>query len=492
MEVPSFVFFTISFLIFFFACSLAADSIRPLQSISDGKTLVSKEGNFELGFFSPAGSSKNINRYLGIWYKKFMPVRTVVWVANRCNPIKDSSGLLTINTTGSLVLRGHNKSVVWWTSSPKQPLQNPLVQILESGNLVLRDEKDGNSGPFLWQSFDYPCDTLLPEMKLGWDLRTGLKRVLSAWRNPEDPCPGNFTYGMELGPPTYPEEYIWNGTAKYYRTGPWNGLRFSGVPEMKSNDLYDFNFVNNDDEVYYTYTLKTSYAITRVVLNQTTGKRERSTWINTDKSWKIYSSLPEDKCDDYGLCGANANCSIIGQNPVCKCLKGFRPKSLESWNKKDWSQGCERNLPLSCQEKHKDGFVKSVGLKLPDTTNTWINNSMNLEACRAKCLNNCSCMAYVNSDLRGNGSGCVLWFRDLVDVKWLAAGGQDLYIRMPASELGTDLILYHLFNMYVCVCVSMHIYIHIYVLMCLCLLLLPLSSSNMSMLFITFLFQVNF
>ncbi|KAH7510592.1 hypothetical protein FEM48_ZijujUnG0109600 [Ziziphus jujuba var. spinosa] len=147
-------------------------------------------------------------------------------------------------------------------------------------------------------------------------MRTGLKRGLSAWRNPEDPCPGNFTYGLELGPRRYPEEYIWNGTTKYYRTGPWNGLRFSGLPELKANDVYGFKFVYSDDEVYYTYTLKVTKVISRVVLNQTTGKRERSTWIMPNDPWTVRSSLPKDKCDDYGLCGANAKCSIIGQNPI--------------------------------------------------------------------------------------------------------------------------------------------------------------------------------
>ena len=123
MGVKSSLFITANLFLFFFSTnSLAVDSIRPFQSISEGKTLVSREGSFELGFFSP-GTSKD--RYLGIWYKN-IPVRTVVWVANRCNPISDSSGLLTINATGNLVLLGMNKSMVWWTSSPKQP-QNPLL-----------------------------------------------------------------------------------------------------------------------------------------------------------------------------------------------------------------------------------------------------------------------------------------------------------------------------------------------------------------------------
>ena len=105
----------------------------------------------------------------------------------------------------------------------------------------------------------------------------------------------------------------------------------------------------------------------------------------------------------------------------------------------DWSQGCVRNKPLSC---HKDGFVKFNELKLPDTTNSWVNKSMSLKECRDKCLNNCSCMAYTNSDIRGEGSGCALWFGDLVDIRQFPAGGQELYIRMSASEIGVGLILF--------------------------------------------------
>ncbi|XP_015897056.2 uncharacterized protein LOC107430690 isoform X2 [Ziziphus jujuba] len=409
--------------------SVIVDSIRQQQSLSEGRTLVSRGGSFELGFFTPGTSN---NSYLGIWYKK-IPVRTVVWVANRCNPINDSSGLLTINSTGNLVLLGQNKSLVWWSLSQKQ-VQNPLVQILDSGNLVIRDENDENPEAYLWQSFDYPSDTLLPDMKMGWDLRTGLKRGLSAWRSPDDPCPGNFTYGIELGPHTYPEAYIRKDNAKYYRTGPWNGLRYSGSPELKPNPLYGFHFVYNDDEVYYMYNLVNKSVITRIVLNQTSSFRERSTWIEAERNWKQYSSVPRDYCDNYGLCGANGKC-IIGQNPVCECLQGFKPTSQGNWNIMDWSQGCERNVPLNCQEKHSDGFVKFVGVKLPDTTFTWVNKSMNLQECRAKCLNNCSCMAFANSDISGKGSGCVHWFGGLVDIRGFPEGGQDLHIRMPASEL---------------------------------------------------------
>ena len=46
------------------------------------------------------------------------------------------------------------------------------------------------------------------------------------------------------------------------------------------------------------------------------------------------------------------------------------------------------------------------------------------------------CMAYTNSDIRGEGSGCVMWFGDLIDIRQFENDGQDLYIRMDYSELG--------------------------------------------------------
>ena len=44
-------------------------------------------------------------------------------------------------------------------------------------------------------------------------------------------------------------------------------------------------------------------------------------------------------------------------------------------------------------------------------------------------------MDYSNTDIRGGCSGCVLWFGDLIDIREVPGGGQDLYIRMPAPEL---------------------------------------------------------
>ncbi|KAL2326405.1 hypothetical protein Fmac_025463 [Flemingia macrophylla] len=403
-------------------------SINMCQSMSDdGQTLVSTGGKFELGFFRPGSSHK---RYLGIWYKN---IATVVWVANRAKPINDSSGILKLDSAGNLILT-QNGSLVWSTNSSK-PAHNPVVVLLDSGNLVIKNETETEPEEFLWQSFDHPSDTALPGMKLGSDLRTGLQWRYTAWKSPDDPSPGDVYRVLELY--NYPEIYLMNGTTKLFRYGPWNGEYFSGIPDRRSDtNIYDKNFVRNQDMVYYTFLQVTDNVFTRVVTNQT-GYLYRYIWAKDgadEQNWKEYKTFPRVPCESYGLCGPYGNC-VSTKSQSCHCLKGFRPKSPEAWNSFVWTQGCVRNKPLNCKDKLKEAFVKFERLKVPDTTHTWLNESIGLEECRIKCLNNCSCMAYTNSDIRGGGSGCAMWFGDLVDMQQYETGGQYLYIRMDASEL---------------------------------------------------------
>ncbi|CAJ2645337.1 unnamed protein product [Trifolium pratense] len=410
--------------------SIAADTIQLSQSFTVGMTLVSQREKFVLGFFTPENSNKS---YLGIWYKN-IPIQTVVWVANGAKPINDSSsGTLTLNNTGNLVLKQHDK-VVWYTTS-QQDSPNPIAQLLDSGNLVIRDRKETNPEAYLWQSFDYPCDTILPWMKLGWNLRTHTETRMTSWKSPEDPSPGDFYLGYLLY--NYPEQYLMLGTKKFIRLGPWNGLHFSGIPGQKPNNIFASGHVSTKDEIYSFYTLKNDSVISRMVMNQTTLNYTRYLWMEDQQNWKVLKSIPKDVCDYYGTCGAYGTCIITGSQ-ICECLSGFSPKSPVAWNATDWNQGCVRNKPLNCTNKLKDGFVKVKGLKVPDCTHTWVDQTIGLHECRVKCLNNCSCMAYTYANITGEGSGCVIWFGDLIDIRKFEDDGQDLYIRMDASEFGKE------------------------------------------------------
>ena len=419
-----------------FRFSIAVDNIALNQVVRDGETLISSGGSFELGFFSPDNSSR---RYLGIWFKK-LSIMTVVWVANKEIPVTDSSGILKVTDQGTLAVLNGNDTILWSSNSTRSA-RYTTAQLLDSGNLVIKDGNDDNPENFLWQSFDYPCNTLLAGMKFGRNTVTGLDRYLSAWKSSDDPSEGDFTY--RLDPSGYPQLIMWKGSAVRFRSGPWNGVRFSGFPEMSPNPAYTYDFVINETDLYYIFE-PVGGSIILVVLNPD-GPMQALNWIDRTNDWNIYSSAPKDDCDSYGLCGVHGSCNI-NRSPKCECMKGFMPKFQNDWYKADWSNGCVRSTPLDCQKG--EGFVKFSGVKLPDTRKSWFNRSMDLKECEAVCLSNCSCTAYTNLDIRDGGSGCLLWFGDLIDIKEFNENGQEIYVRMAASELGMDQSFPYLKNMY--------------------------------------------
>ncbi|KAI9093368.1 hypothetical protein K1719_027382 [Acacia pycnantha] len=81
-----------------------------------------------------------------------------------------------------------------------------------------------------------------------------------------------------------------------------------------------------------------------------------------------------------------------------------------------------------------DRFEKYEGMKLPDTSSSRYNKTMSLGECKELCLRNCSCTAYSNLNISNGGSGCLHWFDNIVDLRQLAAGGQDFYIRVYAAS----------------------------------------------------------
>ena len=66
---------------------------------------------------------------------------------------------------------------------------------------------------------------------------------------------------------------------------------------------------------------------------------------------------------------------------------------------------------------------------------------MELKECKMLCMKNCSRTAFGNLDTRDGGSGCLLWFSELIDVRNFTENGQDIYFRMAASELGIESFL---------------------------------------------------
>ncbi|KAF8030793.1 hypothetical protein BT93_D0089 [Corymbia citriodora subsp. variegata] len=397
----------------------ATDTLSANQTLQDGQTLVSSGQVYEFGFFSPNNSGA---KYLGIWYNNKQPLR-VTWVANRNSPITNLSAELALSSQGSVSLQ--NGSTKYWSVTPVGAVNEPFLRLLDSGNLVLSDASasDG-SGDYLWQSFDNITDTLLPEMKLGWNLRTGLKRNMTSWASDVDPSSGQYTFSLE--PPDAPQLILWKGSQKHYRWGPWNGERFSGSNELRANAVFDPMFISSPEEVSYTYKMVDNSTLSRFLVTPD-GAIQYLAWANNQ--WTNLVTLQRDYCDTYGTCGPYGTC-YDSSDTNCRCLKGFRKNDSSPL---DWAGGCSRIWGLSCG--NGDGFVKYTGLKLPDNSRLAGNKSSSLEECETQCLKNCSCMAFTRVDVHGNGGDCLLWSGDLVDMKNYPSGGDVLYIRMARAEI---------------------------------------------------------
>ncbi|KAG5246811.1 G-type lectin S-receptor serine/threonine-protein kinase [Salix suchowensis] len=402
---------------------LSTDTISFNESITDGKILVSSGGNFTLGFFSPGNSS---NRYLGIWYAK-VSVQTVVWIANRDDLINDTSGVLSINGHGNLILYSKNQTIpVWFTNVSASSTSTSVAQLLNSGNFIL---SQSDSATVLWKSIDHPTNTMLPFTTLGLDKKTGLNRFLTSWKSLNDPGTGEWSYYLE--PSGLPEMVLYKGQVPWWRSGPWDGLMWNGIAEMSTHFLFNTSIMYSNNETAISWGIVDSSVISMLFLD-VPGQVKRANWNARDQRWNTFWTVPTEKCDYYGHCGPNGNCNPYNSGVFeCSCLPGFEPRFLNDWNLKDGSGGCVRKHgAVTCRSG--EGFVTVKNSKVPDTSMVLVDMSMSLQACQDYCLRNCSCTAYAYFR---RGSGCVTWSGDLLDTRVFTDVGQDIYIRVDAETL---------------------------------------------------------
>ncbi|GLT52783.1 hypothetical protein SLA2020_261030 [Shorea laevis] len=405
--------------------SAAKDTLSSGQYITNSETIVSEGEVFELGFFSPGNSAIY---YLGIWYKK-VEEQTVVWVANRDYSFFTSSAALTVSDDGNLVIL---EGKISYKVTNISPYKNVSAAILDTGNLVLRDENLN----LLWQSFDFPSDTYLPGMKLGYDKSSGRNLSYLSWKSAEDPSPGNFTLVWDAESRSI---VIMNGLRIYWKSGAWNGQIFSLIPEMKSNKLYDFTYVSDGEMAFVTYDLSDASIVSRFVVD-ISGQVKQLSWLESTKQWNPFWSQPRERCEVYAFCGAFGICNEEAL-PYCNCLPGFDPHSQEQWNKADYSGGCTRRTDLQCGNNNNsqglgDGFKMLPKVRPPQSPMAVAVQS--IDACRLSCLNNCSCVAYSYFD-----KNCTIWGKDLnlINMQKLSdtdASGRDVYLKLAGADLVTE------------------------------------------------------
>jgi len=263
---------------------------------------------------------------------------------------------------------------IWSSNMSNKVMYNSysiIAQLLDTGNLVLKTGK----GDILWQSFDYPCDTLLPGMKLGWNLVTGLNRFVTSWKSADDPAKGE--YSVKIDKRGFPQLVIMKGSVNKFRMGSWNGLGFTGYPTQQLKRKQRYKFVFNEKEVYHQYEVLYS-SVVSIYSVSTSGNLQALAWTSKKSNRIVIFTGGEDSCDNYAMCGANSVCNMEGNIPRCECLKGYVPRFPEQWNMSYWSSGCVcvERIESICGDNDLSGFLKYSEMKLPDTSSAWYNKTI--------------------------------------------------------------------------------------------------------------------
>ncbi|XP_035819149.1 G-type lectin S-receptor-like serine/threonine-protein kinase At2g19130 [Zea mays] len=128
---------------------------------------------------------------------------------------------------------------------------------LSTGNLVLVSDPAAVASP-LWQSFDYPTDVGLPGAKVGWDKATGFSRQFVSKKSLVDPGRGVYSIAIDadgvlvVRSRRHPFVVYWT-----WSFGKLEELvsALTALLEMDPRTRGKPTFVDNDQEVSFTYTL---------------------------------------------------------------------------------------------------------------------------------------------------------------------------------------------------------------------------------------------
>ncbi|XP_048499600.1 G-type lectin S-receptor-like serine/threonine-protein kinase SD2-5 isoform X2 [Beta vulgaris subsp. vulgaris] len=295
----------------------------------------------------------------------------VVWCANRDHPVGDGA-TLNLTSEGDLVLRDADGSFVWSTNTSGHSVKS--IELKENGNLVLLN---GN-GKTIWESFEYPTDTLLYGQALPKGRRltssistsnysSGIFYVLQE-------SDGYMHAFVELDPP---QEY-----------GDFLGIQRASL---------EFPYSLND-----TIPYSSSYAYLHLYQN---GHLNQLLW-----NFSEYN--PFSLLDDhiYGDCEYPTMCGTYGvcmDKNKCRCPRGS-DDSLNYFklnDEDDPNSGCNPITPLSCPDTKKlHGFLELDNVTYFDSTPSHVHTDV--ESCKRACLNQCSCKAvffhYYNDTTLGN------------------------------------------------------------------------------------------
>ncbi|KAL6906174.1 hypothetical protein ACP4OV_003775 [Aristida adscensionis] len=341
----------------------------------------SPDGTFSCGFYNLSSTAFT----LSIWFTNSAD-RTVAWGANRNRPVHSSGSKVILKKDGGMVLTDYDGTVVWKTNTSFTEVDH--AELTDSGNLVMRDQV----GSILWQSFDYPTNTLLPTQPVTataklvstdlshpssyYSLRFDDHYILSLWYD-----------GPEISNLYWPNPDLssWMNYRISYNSSRRGVL--DNLGEFIASDNTSFVSADWGSGIKRRLTLDYDGNLRLYSLNDSNG------------SWSVSWMAISQPCDIHGICGFNGIC-VYGPVPACSCPPGYVVSDPT-----DWGKGCKRTFNISCSgDDQQMGFVPFSQTDFWGSDLDYIQ-STSLNACVALCLEACSCVAF---EYRLDNNGCFL------------------------------------------------------------------------------------
>lgn len=347
----------------------------------DSHHITSLDNTFTCGFYG----FQNNAYWFAIWYTNSKD-RTVVWTANGNKPVNGRGSKLTLRRTGAMVLTDVDGTIVWETNTTSTYISRAVL--LNTGNLVLKNQNDD----IVWQSFDYPTDTLLPSQTL-----TKSKSLISASRKSsfESGYYGLMYSSINVLTLLYDGPEI----SSVYWPSPDPGFNVWAFGRTSYNSsriasFTDLGVFNSSDRWHFS-AMDMGYGIKRRLTLDYDGNLRFYSLNDSSGLWLVSWQAIAQPCNIHGLCGRNGIC-VHGENLECVCPPGY-----EQTDPTDLSQGCKPYFNQTCVDSTKFEFVEMLNT---DYYGFDLNFSSPIpfEACREICLGDCICVAF-NYRLTGEG-----------------------------------------------------------------------------------------
>ncbi|KAA8549585.1 hypothetical protein F0562_001397 [Nyssa sinensis] len=298
----------------------------------------SPSGDFAFGFQKIVTA----DYLLAIWFNK-IPEKTIIWSANRNNPVQQGSKI-QLTADGRFVLSNPSGQQIWAANLTGSGVA--YAAMLDTGNFVLATTDSAT----LWQSFDEPTDTILPTQVLNQD-----SRLISSFSDT------NYSSG-----------------------------RFEFILQTDGN--LDQSAVSTS-QFYQRAIIEYDGVFRQYVYPKSGGKA---------MGWSTLSFTPPNICTSItqstgsGACGFNSYCRLgDDQRPKCECPSGYifidPTDKLSSCKQNFVSQNCDKES----KESELFGFEDMLNTDWPLSDYEYFQ-PVTEDWCREECLKDCFCAVAIS------------------------------------------------------------------------------------------------